>query len=123
MATWDDILSHYSFVSNTYLEKSDPADLRKPFVDVVPNHPIPAFRPDSNCFLHHEYQHILSPIFPSTETFYYFPVSVELTYLDIFHPGDNISQSLSDHSDFVKMHMHNAWLLIKNDLTICFPQD
>ncbi len=84
MATWENILSHYSFVSKTYSEQTDPADLHKPFVDVVPHYPIPAFRPNSNHFLHHEYQHILSPILPSTETLYDFPISVEVTYLDVF---------------------------------------
>ncbi len=84
MATWDDILFHYSFVSNTYLEKSDPADLRKPFVDFVPNYPIPSFRPNFNRFLNHEYHHIFSSILPSTDTLYDFPVSVEVTYLDVF---------------------------------------
>ncbi len=29
--------------------------------------------------------------------------------------------NLYNHSDFVKMHMHNAWLLEKDDLTISLP--
>ncbi len=73
MVTWDDILSHYSFVSKTYSEQIDPADLCKPFMNIVPDHPIPAFRPNSNFFLHHEYQNILSPILPSPNTLYDFP--------------------------------------------------
>ncbi len=40
----------------------------------------------------------------------------------IFSKYHNIL-SLCNHSDFVKMHMHNAWLLGKNDLTICLPSD
>ncbi len=52
MATWDAILSYYSFDSKNYSESSDPADLSKAFVDVVPEYPIPAFRPNSNRFLH-----------------------------------------------------------------------
>ncbi len=43
MATWDAILSHYSFNSKNYSESSDPADLSKAFVDVMPEYPIPAF--------------------------------------------------------------------------------
>ncbi len=36
MATWDAILSHHSFDSKHYSEFTDPADLSKAFVDVVP---------------------------------------------------------------------------------------
>ncbi len=43
MATSDAILSHYSFDSKNYSESSDSADLRKTFVDVVPEYPLPAF--------------------------------------------------------------------------------
>ncbi len=119
MATWDNILSHYSFNSKTYSELTDPADLRKPFVTDVPDYPIPAFRPNSNCFLHHEYHNILSPILTSTNTLYDFPVNVETTYLDVFSARKQrliFSKyhnflSFYNHSDFVKMHMHNAWLL------------
>ncbi len=68
MATWDNILSHYSFESKNYLQQTDPANLPKPFVDFVPDYPIPAFRPNSNRFLHQEYHNILSPILPSANT-------------------------------------------------------
>ncbi len=129
MATWDHIPSHYSFDSNIYSEKSYPADLRKPFVDVVPNYPIPTFRPNYYHFLKHGYHHILSPIFPSTETLYDFPVSVEVTYLDVFSARRQhilFSKyhnflSLYNHSDLFKIHMHNAWLLGKSRITICLP--
>ncbi len=62
---------------------------------------------------------------------YDFPVSVELTYLDVlstrrqcilFNKYHNFL-SLYNHSDFIKMHMHNAWLLKKSDLTIELPPD
>ncbi len=62
MATWDAILSHYSFDSKYYLELSDPADLSKAFVDVEPEYPIPSFRPNSNHFVHQDYNHVLSLI-------------------------------------------------------------
>ncbi len=84
MATWDDILYHYSFDSKNYSELTDQADLRKPFVNVVLDYHIPAFRPNSNHFHHHEYNNILSPILTSTNTLYNFPISVEMTYLDVF---------------------------------------
>ncbi len=83
MATWDDILSHYSFDSKHYSELTDPANLRKPFADVVPDYPLPAFRPKSNRFLYHECNNILSPILTTTNTLYNFPISVYLTYLDV----------------------------------------
>ncbi len=31
--------------------------------------------------------------------------------------------SLCNHSDFLKMHMHNAWLLGKTDVTMHLPSD
>ncbi len=83
MVTWDAILSHYSFDSKNYSESSVPADLSKAFVDIVPEYPIPAFRPNSNRFLHQDYNHVLSPILTTTNTLYHFLVSVELTYLDV----------------------------------------
>ncbi len=95
MATWDAILSHYSFDSKNYSEISDLADISKAFVDVEPEYPIPAFRPNSNLFLHQAYHHDLSPILTNTNTLY----------------------------DFIKMHMHKAWLLGKSDLTIELPSD
>ncbi len=82
MTTWDNILSHYSFYSKLYDELCNPADLHKPFVDIVPSYLIPAFRPNYKCFAYHEYDNILSPILPSTETLFDFPVSVDVTYLD-----------------------------------------
>ncbi len=81
MTTWDAILSHYSFDSKNYSESTDPADRRKAFVDIMPELPIPAFRPNSNHFLPQDYNHVLSPILTTTTTLYDFPVSVELTYL------------------------------------------
>ncbi len=131
MATWDAILSHYSFDSKNDSESSDPVDLSKAFVDVMPEDPIPAFRPNSNRFLHKDYNHILLTILTTTNTWYDFPVSVELTYLDVlstrrqcilFSKYHNFL-SLYNHSDFIKMHMHNAWLLRKSDLTIELPSD
>ncbi len=81
MATLDAILSHYSFDSKHYLEFTEPADLSKAFVDIMPEYSIPAFSPNSNCFLHQDYNHVLSPILTTTNTLYDIPVSVELTYL------------------------------------------
>ncbi len=131
MTTCDDILSHYSFDSKFYDELCDPADLRKPFVDIVPSYPILAFTPNYNHFADHEYANILSPILPSTETLFDFPVSVNVTYIDetssrrqciCFSKYHNFL-SLYNHSDFVKMHMHIAWLLGKTDLSISLSSD
>ncbi len=131
MATWDAILSHYSFDSKNYLESTGPADLSKAFVDVMPKYPIPAFRPNSNRFLYQDYNHVILPILTTTNTLYDFPVGVELTYLDVlstwrqrvlFSKYHSIL-SLYNHSDFIKMHMHNAWLLRKSYSTIELPSD
>ncbi len=131
MTTWDNILSHYTFDSKFYTEHYDPADLCKPFVDVVPSYPIPAFRPNYNRFAHHTNDNVLAPILPSADTLYDFHVSVYVIYLDrtsswrqrIYFSKFNNFLSLYNHSDFLKMHMHNAWLLDKADLTIHLPSD
>ncbi len=81
MITWDNILSQYIFGSKFYILHCDPADLQT-FVDVVPSYPIPAFRPNYNHFADHTYDNILAPILPSTNTLYYFPVTVDVTNLD-----------------------------------------
>ncbi len=82
MTTKDEILSHYTCDSKFYIEHCDPADLRKPFVHVVPIYPIPAFRPNYNCFADHTYDNVLSPILLSADTLYHFLFSVYATYLD-----------------------------------------
>ncbi len=129
MATWDAILSHYSFDFKHYSEFTEPADPSKAFVDIMLEYPIPAFRPNSNCFLHQDYSNVLLPILTTTTTLYDFPISVEMTYLDVlstrrqrilFSKYHNFL-SMYNHSDFVKMYMHNAWLLRKSDLTIDLP--
>ncbi len=93
--------------------------------------PIPVFRPISNRFFHQDYSIVLSPIFTTINTLYDFPISVEMTYLDVlstrkqcilFSKYHNFL-SLCNHSDFIKMHMHNAWLLRKSNLTIDLPSD
>ncbi len=131
MANWDYILSHYSFNSTTCSELTHPAHLGKPFVDVVPDYPIPAFRPNSNCFLQYEYHNILSPIITSTNTLYDFPIGVEMTFLDVFSARRQCIIFSKFHnvlylynpSDFVKMHMHNALVLKETDLTISLPSN
>ncbi len=131
MTTWNDILSYYSFDSKLYDELCDPAKFCMAFVDVVPSYPIPYFRPNYNNFAYHEYDNIFSPILPSTETLFDFPVSVDVTYLGETSSGRQCIcfskyhnfLSLCNHSEFVKMHMHNAWLFGKTDLTISFPSN
>ncbi len=84
-----------------------------------------------NRFIEHDYDNILSPILPSTETLFDFPVSVDVTYLDetsssrqrIYFSKYHNFRSLYNHSDLVKMHMHNAWLLGKTDLSISLHSD
>ncbi len=126
MATWDYILSLYSFDSKHYSELTDPANLHKPFVDVMPDYPIPAFRPNSNRFLHHEYNNVLSPILTTTNTLYDFPINVDMTYLDvistriqriIFSKYNNFL-SLYNRSDFIKMHMQCMALRETNQTSI-----
>ncbi len=116
MPAWDAILSHYSFDSKHYSELSNRADLSKAFVDVMTEYPIPAFKQNSNRFLHENYSNVLSPILTTVTTLFDFPASVDVTYLDVNSPGRqrllfgkyDSFLSLYNHSDFIKMHMHNS---------------
>ncbi len=129
MASWDSILSHYTFDSKLYTESSDPTDLRNSFVDTIPEYPFPSFRPNQNCFLFESYDNILASIMPFTETLLDFPFSVDITYFNsdfsgrqrIYFNKYHSFLYMYNHSDFVKMHMHNAWFLEKSDLTISLP--
>ncbi len=131
MTTWDDILSHYTFDSKSYIEHCEPANLHNLFVDVMPSYPIPAFKPNYNRFTDHTYYNVLASILPSTNILYDFPVTVNVTYVDrtssgrqsIYFSNFNNFLSLYNHSDFLKMHLHNAWLLGKAKLTIDLPSD
>ncbi len=131
MASWDYILSHYTFDSKLYTESSDPRDLRNSFVDTIPEYPFPAFRPNQIRFLFESYDNILAPIIPSSETLLDFPFSVDVTYFNsessgrqcIYFTKYQAFLNLYNHSDFVKMHIHNAWHFEKSDLTISLSTD
>ncbi len=102
MITWNNILSQYQFQNPSYEEHCDPSDLKNYFVEVIPKYPFQALT-----------------------------VSVILTHISSHHTGrqhiylSNIHNFLSlyNHSDFIKVHMHNDWLLGKIDLTIDLPAD
>ncbi len=74
---------------------------------------------------------MLLPILPSDDVLYDLPVSVRLTHTSCHHTGRqriyfstlHSFPSLYNHSDFIKMHMHNAWLLGKTHITIDLPAD
>ncbi len=129
MTTWDDLLSHYYFDSKTYNEHCDPADLHKPFVNFVPSYPMPAFQPNSNPLATYSYHNVLLPILPSADTLYDFPLRMCLNIYLATLQGDNIFilaryfLSFYNHSDFLKMHMHNAWLFGKSDVTMHLTSD
>ncbi len=100
-------------------------------MDTVPEYHFPAFRPNQNRFLFESYDNILAPIMPSSETLLDFPFSVDITYFNseslgrqrIYFTKYHSFLNVYNHSDFVKMHMHNACLLEKSDLTISLPTD
>ncbi len=79
----------------------------------------------------HLYHNVLLPILPSDDILYDFPVSVSFTYFSsqhtrrqrIYFSKLNSFLALYNHSDFLKIHMHNAWLLGKTDITMNVPAD
>ncbi len=81
--------------------------------------------------LDHTYDNVLASMLPSADTLYDFPISVYVINLDrtssgrqhIYFRNFHNFLLLYNHSDFLKMHMHNAWLLGKTDLTIHLPSD
>ncbi len=98
-------------------------------MDVIPDYPFPAFRPNQNRYLYESYVNVLALIIPSSNILYDFPFRVDVTYLNsesswrqrIYFTKYHSFLNLYNHLDFVKMHMHNAWLLEKDDLTISLP--
>ncbi len=131
MITWNDILLQYQFKDNSYEEHSDPSDLKNYFVEVIPKYRFQALNPKFNHVLAHSYYNMLLHIFPSDDILYDFPVSVIITYLSSHYTGrqfiyfSNIHSLLClyTHLDFIKMHMHNAILLGKAELTIDLPAE
>ncbi len=81
--------------------------------------------------LQHSYQDILLPILPFEDDLYDFPILVILYYIPSHETGRqriyfstlHTLLCLYNHSDFVKMHMHNAWLLTKTKLNITLPEE
>jgi hypothetical protein len=75
-----------------------------------------------------DYKHSLQPILNTDTVFPDFPISVifyigvigrQRIYLDDVHT----LLALYNHSDFLKMHMHNAWLLGKSEITVVLPEE
>ncbi len=129
MISWSDILSQYQFPSNSYEEHSDPSNLQNFFVDVIPKYPFPAHHPTTNCLMAHWYHNVLLIILPSDDMLYVFPVLVIFTYIFSHYTGRQCIYfskihcflSLYNHSNFLKIHMHNTWLMGKTDTTMNLP--
>ncbi len=127
--TWEDILSNYHFDTNLYSENSNPTDLSNPLVSISPSNPIPAYQPNRNRFLDHDYSKVLSVILHSPVRMFNFPVCVIITYYDvmmsrrqcIYFNYIHSFLSLYNHSNFIKMRMHNAWIFGISELTIDLP--
>ncbi len=100
-------------------------------IEVIPKYPFQALNPKFNRSVMHSYRDMLQPILPSDDVLHDIPVSVIITHLSSQYTGRpciyfcNIHSLLClyNHLDFIKMHMHNAWLLGKTDLTINLPAD
>ncbi len=127
--SWKEVLSHYQFPSNSYEEHCDPSNLQNFFVNVIPKYPFPTHHPTSNHLVVHSYHNVLLPILPSDDMLYDFLVLVIFTYISSRYTGrQRIYFSkihsflyLYNHADFLKMHLHNAWLLGKTDTTMNLP--
>ncbi len=126
MISWNDVLLQYQFPSKCYEEHCDPFNLQNYFVDVIPKYPFPALHPTSNRLVVYLCNNVLLSIHLSDDMLYDFPVLVILTYISshctrrqcIYFSKIHGFLSLYDHSDFLKMHMHNAWHLGKTDATM-----
>ncbi len=100
------------------------------FVEVIPQYPLKVLDPNSNRLVVHSNHKVLLPILPSDDVLYDFPVLVYLTYLSSHLTGrqciyfSKVHSFLSwyNHSDFIKMHMHNSWLLEKMILQLIYLQ-
>jgi hypothetical protein len=115
-----------------YNENFDPSDLTLAFYS--PAIPIDQYvhrLPIENRMKLVDYDHCLKPIvnlIASDTVFHDFPFSVtfyigELGRQRIILNDVHTLIALYNHSDFLKMHFHNAWLLGKTELTIVLPEE
>ncbi len=92
-------------ISKFYTESSDPTDLHKSFVDIVPDYPFPAFRPNQNHFLYELYDNVLAQIIPSSKIMYDFPFGVDVTYFNSESSGRQRIYFTKYHS-FLNLYNH-----------------
>ncbi len=129
MISWNNVLSQYQFPSNSYEEHCAPSNLQNYFVDVIPKYP---FLPITQLLIIWWHTCIIMCAFPSFHLMtclYNFPVLVIFTYISshcrgrqrIYFSKIHNILSLYNHSDFLKMHMHNALLLGKTETTMNLP--
>ncbi len=98
-------------------------------MDVIPKYPFPAHHPNTNRLVAHSYDNVLLIILPSDDMLYVFPVLAIYTSIFSHYTGRQCIYfskihsflSLYNHSDFLKIHMYNTWLMGKTDTTMNLP--
>ena len=112
-----------------YNENLDPSDLTKCFYSpAIPENPYLHEIKISNRHKFVSYDHALRPILTSDSVFYDFPFSLTIYIGEIGRQRVYLNDvhtliALYNHSDFLKMHFHNAWLLGRTEITIVLPEE
>jgi hypothetical protein len=115
--------------SQQYNEFEDPSLLADTFYcPAVPEYPFKHHVEIQNRHHFVDYKHSLRPIlragtvfpdFPISVTFYIGEIGRQRIYLDDVHT----LLAFYNHSDFLKMHIHNAWLLGRSEVTVVLPEE
>jgi len=113
----------------SYSETEDPARWHLMHCAVVPGYPFKSRVPYSERLISHSYKHVDCKIARKEGTYSDFTMPIHIYYFDsafvrqriYFHHNHTFS-ALYNHSMFVRMHVHNAWLLKADKLDILLPE-
>ncbi len=122
MKFWQSVADQYIFSNKKYEEKNDPSLYHRYYSEEIPSFPIKTICSKYDKFKKQSYMFALPYILNSTNTFHDFPVTINVFYYNqtgrqrIYFSHGHQFICLYNHSDFFKMHMHNAWLLERSEL-------
>ncbi len=129
MNFWQNIADQYIFSTKKYEEKNDPSFFHRYYSEEIPSFPIKTICSKYEKFEKQSNMFALPYIFNSTNTFHDFSVTINVFYYNqtgrqcIYFSNEHQFICLYNHSDFFKMHMHNAWLLERSELEFDLPKD
>ena len=118
----------HRYLFTHYSEHLDPAAISSDHqIPIVPPNPFIIYAPVNERFPFHSYSLTSSPILPSPDSHVVLPYHVTFIYGEANQfrshlcPSDLLS--FYNHSSFLRMHLHNQWLLGNHIITISLPEE